>query len=231
MKIAIMQPYLFPYIGYFQLINAVDKFIILDDVNFITRGWINRNRILVNGEEYLFTVPLKNASQNKKITECELTDGLWKEKLLKTIEFSYKKAPNFNNVYELLKDLVFYPGSNLSDWLTYQIEELCDYLKIITPILNSNKLFQNVDLKGEDRIIDICKKEKADHYINPIGGTGLYNKDRFRESMIVLNFIRTKSIIYKQFTGDFIPYLSIIDVLMFNGKDQISRYLNEYELV
>jgi hypothetical protein len=231
MKIAIMQPYMFPYIGYYQLINCIDKFIILDDVNFIMRGWINRNRILVNGEGYLFTAPLKNASQNKKIAECELVEGQWRGKLLKTIEFSYKKAPNFNQVYDLIKDSIFYPNTNLSDWLTYQIKSVCDFLKIRTQISNSNEVYQNTYLQGQERLIDICKAEKADHYINPIGGMGLYDKDSFRNSMIVLNFLRTKTITYKQFKGDFIPYLSILDVMMFNGRDEISRYLNEYELV
>ncbi|MDR6194877.1 WbqC family protein [Siphonobacter sp. SORGH_AS_0500] len=100
MTLAIMQPYLFPYIGYFQLLNAVDKFVIYDDVAFINRGWINRNSILNNGKAQLFTVPLKEASQNKLIHEISIdTDQKWRDKLLKTIQQNYKKAPHFAAVF------------------------------------------------------------------------------------------------------------------------------------
>lgn len=222
---------MFPYIGYYQLINSVEKFIILDDVNFIKKGWINRNYILVNGERHLFTAPLVNASQNKIIAECELTEGQWKTKLLKTIEFSYRKAPYFKQVYDLIQDSILYPKTNLSDWLTYQIKNVCDFLKIRTQISNSKELYQNTYLQGQERLIDICKIEKATQYINTVGGVELYGKDSFMDSSIHLNFLRTKDILYKQFTDAFIPYLSIIDIMMFNSKVDISRFLNEYELL
>jgi len=231
MKLAIMQPYLFPYIGYYQLISAVDKFIILDDVNYIMRGWINRNRILVNGEEHIFTAPIVKASQNKKITECKLADGPWKEKLIKTIELSYKKAPYYNQVYDFIVDSLCYPDTNLSGWLTYQIKKTCEFLEIKTVIYNSSGTYQNNDLKGQERLIDICKKEKADQYINPIGGTGLYDKNIFKNNSIRLNFLKSKAISYKQFNSTYIPSLSIIDVMMFNEKEIITCFLDEYELL
>lgn len=105
MKIAVMQPYLFPYIGYFQLLNAVDMFVVFDDVNFIKKGWINRNNILVNRQKYLFTVPLKDASQNKLIKEVQIADDGWQEKFLKTVAQSYKKAEFFDEAFALIEKL------------------------------------------------------------------------------------------------------------------------------
>ena len=104
MKIAIMQPYFFPYLGYWQLMNIVDKFVIYDDVNYIKRGWINRNRILVEGKPFYIHVPVMKASQNKIINEMEVfVDSSLRKKELKTIELAYKKAPFFDSVYPLIK--------------------------------------------------------------------------------------------------------------------------------
>lgn len=230
MKIAIMQPYLFPYIGYFQLINAVDKFILLDDVNYIIRGWINRNRILVNGKEHLFSAPVKKASQNKKIAECEVVDGPWKGRLIKTLEFAYKKAPYYYQSTELVEECLNYPENNLSKWLTHQIKLICIYLQIPCVISNSNNDYNNTHLKGQDRLIDICRIELADSYLNPIGGVSLYDKNTFKNNGIKLNFLRTNNFIYNQLKPGFIKDLSIIDVLMFNSRDEIKNLLTKFEL-
>lgn len=232
MKIAIMQPYIFPYIGYFQLINAVDKFIIYDDVNFINKGWINRNRILVNGKDSLFTIPLKEASQNKLINSIEVNwDNAWKSKFLKTIEQSYKKAPHYQQVLPLIEGLLNTEKSIFSEIIFENLTQVCQYLEIKTEIVPSSRIYQNTDLKAQERIIDICLQEKTDTYINPIGGLELYDKAPFQAIGKELFFIKSKAIRYTQFKNEFVPWLSIIDILMFNSPEQISTLLNDYELV
>jgi hypothetical protein len=230
MKIAIMQPYLFPYIGYFQLIYAVDKFVFLDDVNFIKRGWINRNRILVNGIEHLFSVPVKKISQNKLILECELAES-WKEDFLKTIEMSYKKAPYFTFAYPLILDIINFKEQNLSLYIVNHIKRIFEYLDIKIHVIPSSSIYRTSELKAQDKIIQICKEENASEYINPIGGTELYDKNKFSEENITLKFLKTSEIIYKQFRHTFVPFLSIIDILMFNSKEEIKIMLDKYTLV
>lgn len=231
MKIAIMQPYFMPYIGYFQLLNAVDKFVILDDVNFINRGWINRNNILINGKPGLITIPLIEASQNKKIIDISIVqDANWKNKILKTIELSYKKAPFFNQVFSWLNESIALNISNISKFNVAQIKAVCNYLGINTSLVESSTIYNLSNHKGEEKIIEICLKEKAETYINPIGGLDLYNKQNFKEKNISLNFIKANDIRYKQYFNDFIPCLSMIDILMFNEVAEIKSYLDQYSL-
>lgn len=232
MKLAIMQPYIFPYIGYFQLIKAVDKFVIYDDVNFINRGWINRNRILVNGKDSLFTIPLKEASQNKLINEIEVNwDDAWKSKWLKTLEQSYKKAPYFQQVRPIIEQTLEQEKTIFSEIIVENLKLINAYLGITTEIISSSSIYQNTELKAQTRIVDICLKEKANHYINPIGGLELYQKEVFEEQGMQLNFIKSKPVQYPQLKNDFVPWLSIIDVLMFNSVEQIQTFLDSYELV
>jgi hypothetical protein len=233
MKVAIMQPYFFPYIGYFQLINAVDKFIIYDDVNYINRGWINRNNILVNGAAHLIQVPLVGASQNKLINEIEIVpDTKWKTKLLKTIHQSYVKAPFFNPVYTLVESVLNEETRSISALNLAAIKAVCGYIGIQTEIIPSSSTYTNKHLKGQERILDICKQENVTHYINPIGGITLYDKNYFSDKNIDLFFIQTKAILYKQQQiSTFIPHLSILDVLMNVGKIEINELLNNYELI
>lgn len=232
MKLAIMQPYIFPYIGYFQLIKAVDKFVIYDDVNFINRGWINRNRILVNGKDSLFTIPLKEASQNKLINEIEVNwDDAWKSKWLKTLEQSYKKAPYFQQVRPIIEQTLEQEKTIFSEIIVENLKLINAYLGITTEIISSSSIYQNTELKAQTRIVDICLQEKANHYINPIGGLELYQKEVFEEQGMQLNFIKSKPVQYPQLKNDFVPWLSIIDVLMFNSVEQIQTFLDSYELV
>lgn len=232
MKLAIMQPYFMPYIGYFQLINVVDKFVVYDDVNFINKGWINRNRILVNGQPYLFTVPLKNASQNVLIKDLQLAvDDNWKNKFLKTLEFAYKKAPFFENTFELAKEVINTKSKFLKAWHFKSFGLVRNYLGINTTLIETSTKYNNRNLKGQERILDICLKENADHYINPIGGVELYSKEKILESGVKLNFIKMNEIVYHQGKGDFIPNLSIVDVLMWNPKEDIKSMLYNYTLV
>lgn len=227
-----MQPYLFPYIGYFQLINAADVFVIYDDVNYIKKGWINRNNILVNGKCFLFSVPLKEMSQNRLINQIEINQGTtWINDLLKTLVFSYKKAPFFADVFPIIEDVILYEKNDAVKWLCYSLQKVCDFLSIKTFIIISSEIHKNKELKGQDKIIEICKKLKATQYINPIGGLELYDKVVFSRHSISLNFVKSNPIIYQQFKNEFIPWLSIIDVLMFNSPQQIKAFLNQYELI
>lgn len=232
MTIAIMQPYIFPYIGYFQLINAVDKFIIYDDVNFINKGWINRNNILVSGQAHLFTIPLKDASQNKLINEVELMNGdQWKKKFLKTVQQSYQKAPNYQKVFVLVEEIVLLESGTISELALNALKKVCTYMDIGTEIVSSSEIYKNSNLKAQDRILDICKQETASQYINPIGGMELYDRTIFANENIRLNFLKSVASPYSQFKNAFVPWLSIIDVLMFNDAENINTLLKEYELI
>ena len=227
-----MQPYIFPYIGYFQLINAVDKFVIYDDVNFINKGWINRNRILNNGVDSLFSIPLKEASQNKLINEIEVNwDSAWKSKFLKTLEQSYKKAPFYQETLLIVQKILNIDNESISKIVEHNLRLICAYLDIKTEIVSSSAIYQNTHLKAQERILDICLQEKATEYINPIGGLELYDKVFFEAQNIRLNFIKSKPIQYLQFKNEFVPWLSMIDVLMFNSKEEIISFINNYELV
>ena len=227
-----MQPYLFPYIGYFQLINAVDIFVIFDDVNFIKKGWINRNNILVNGTFNLFSVPLKEASQNKLINQIQLADdNKWRLTFLKTIELNYKKAPFFNDIFLLIQKIINSPSITINDLIYTSILSINNYLNCKTEIIFSSSLTNINHLKGQDKIIAICKTQMATLYINPIGGKELYNIETFKQNGIRLNFLKSKQINYKQYNNDFVPWLSIIDVLMFNSKHDTLILINEYTLL
>lgn len=232
MKLAIRQPYLFPYIGYFQVINYVDKYIILDDVNYINKGWINRNRILLCNHEHLFTVPLLNASQNKLISEiCLVSDPKWKSKFLKTIETAYKKAPEFKKAFPLIEGIINNEDINLSDYISYSLKQLCNYLEIVTPIISSSVPYNTRLLKSQDKILEICRQEGAETYVDTSGATELYKHDAFRNKGMRLEFLKAKPIEYSQFGKEFIPGLSIIDVLMFSEKNQVSQFLNDFIMV
>jgi hypothetical protein len=230
MKIAVMQPYLFPYIGYFQLLNAVDKFVVFDDVNFIKKGWINRNNILVNRQKYLFTVPLKDASQNKLIKEVQIADDGWQEKFLKTVAQSYKKAGFFDETFALIEKIVRSGESFLAKLILQSLRLLKEALKINAGIVPSSEIYNNRELKAQDRILDICKQEKATEYVNPAGGTELYDRRFFSENGVKLFFLKTQPFSYRQFGDEFVPHLSIIDVLMFNGAAGTSELLSKYVL-
>lgn len=231
MKIAIMQPYFFPYIGYWQLIHAVDRFVILDDVSYINRGWINRNRILINGNPTYITLPLHRASQNKKICEMQIsTHTNWQDKLLRTIETTYRKSPHFPEVFPVIEDIIRYETSQLTDYLANQLQQIASFISIDTELVLTSRKYSTDHLAGQERIIDICRQENATHYINPQGGQDLYDKQAFNRMHIDLSFLTMKPLPYKQRNGQFIPYLSIIDVLMEVGAAEFKTHLESYAL-
>ncbi len=233
MKIAIMQPYLFPYIAYFQLINAVDSFVIYDDVNFIKQGWINKNSILANGKSNSFVLPLENQSSFKKINETNISltnFENWKGKFLKTLNQNYAKAPFYSTIQPIVDESLVYGNGLISTLNLNVLKKIANYLTIETKIIESSSNYNNIDLKGSNRVIDICKIEKASNYINLIGGISLYQKSEFSSNGIELNFIQSNEVIYKQFENNFVPNLSIIDVLMFNSPNNIKIMLNNFNL-
>lgn len=231
MTIAIMQPYFLPYLGYFQMLNAVDKFVLLDDVNFIMKGYINKNSILVNNKPYKFTIPLKQASQNKLINEMELNfHNKDKQKLLKTIEFAYKKAPFYNDAMQILEQIIYYNEDNLVKYIYNSLKIITEYINISTEILFSSQIKKDDSLTGQNRIIEINKKLHANTYINAIGGKSLYSSDEFKKNNIDLNFIKMDNIEYAQFSNTFTPYLSFIDIIMFNTIEDIKKMLLKYTL-
>lgn len=229
MKLGIMQPYFFPYIGYFQLIDLVDVYVIADDLHYIKNSYIKKNNILDNGAPALLSLELKGASQNKLINEIEV--GSNTNKLLMTIQYRYAKAPYFKDVFPLLQNILLSEEKNVARFLGDSLMKIASYLDIPTKFLYSSEIEKNNDLKFDARIIDICKRLGADHYINAIGGKELYSKDKFALEGIQLSFIDTKEIEYAQFGKEFVPNLSIIDVLMFNSPEETKMLLQEYELV
>ncbi len=233
MKVAIMQPYLFPYIGYWQLLNAVDKFVVLDDVNFIVRGYINRNRILLNGKPYRFTIPMKAASQNRLIKDTKLHfNEQEKMKFLGVLECAYKKAPFYSKVMPMLERIIRNPEDDLTEYIYYSLEILKNYMDINTELYKSSELEKDNSLRAQDRIIEICRRMKADIYINPCGGRQLYTHEEFENQKMQLFFLDTieEEIFYEQGQKGFEKNLSIIDVMMFNDVQQMKTLLNKYEL-
>lgn len=227
-----MQPYFFPYLGYFQLAKAVDAFVFYDDVNFIKRGWIHRNRILINEQPSYFTVPCKKVSQNKLIKDIE--HGLDEKaisKMLTSIQMAYAKAPFFEQVFPLVESVLRDSGVVISDIASQSVIQTCNYLGMISPVfMNSSEKFQNQELDRADRLIDITKKLDSLVYINMVGGKELYTKEYFEKQGIELQFLKPTLSEYPQGLDEFIPGLSILDVLMFNSKAKVLDYLTQYEV-
>jgi hypothetical protein len=228
MKLAIMQPYFFPYIGYFQLIKAVDTFVIYDDVSYMKSGWINRNSILINNKKSFVTINLKNASSFKLINQIDIGNN--KEKVLKSINFSYAKAPFFKETFHIVNGIINYGNNNLAKFAANSVKTIAEYLDLKTGFLVSSNIEKNNTLKGQEKVIDICKRLRAREYINAIGGTRLYSKEKFHDNGIILRFLESRSAEYKQLDNEFIPSLSIIDVLMFNSREKVKEMLKEYKL-
>lgn len=233
MKVAIMQPYFFPYLGYFQLINSVDLFVMYDNVEFSKNSWINRNRILNNFKDDYITLPVKKGSNVLKINERIIADTWEKEKikLKNKIKNTYIKAPYYTQVFTLFQKSIEYKDLNLCNFINNTIQNICTYLHINTKIILASKLNINHSLKGQNKVIEICKTLNSSMYINSIGGIDLYQKDIFLKENMQLFFLKTNSTAYNQFNNMHVPYLSIIDVLMFNDISTIQTMLNQYELL
>jgi hypothetical protein len=232
-KIAIMQPYFFPYIGYFQLINAVDEFVIYDNIQFTKKGWINRNRILVNQKDDYISLPIKKDSDYLNVNQRFLSDT-WpidSKKMLNRIVESYRKAPQFEQVYTLFEKCLKVEEQNLFNFVQNSLIETLNHLSINTKIVESSSIEIDHQLKSEEKVLAICKAKNASTYINPSGGIELYSKERFERNGIKLQFQKSNPIVYLQFKNEFVPWLSILDVLMFNSKDEVKLFLNNYQFI
>lgn len=232
MKLAIMQPYFMPYIGYFQLISAVDTFIVYDNIKYTKRGWINRNRMLQCGRDALFSLPLKRGSDALDVRERELAGDFDRSKLLDRFREAYRRAPHFEQTFALLEDIVGCGEANLFRYLHHSILAICGHLGITTEIRVSSGIAIDHDLKGQDKVLALCKAAGATVYVNPVGGMELYSKAIFRDKGIELKFIKPIPFEYAQFGHAFVPWLSIVDVMMFNPLDAIrDRLANGFELL
>jgi hypothetical protein len=234
MKVGIMQPYFLPYIGYWQLMNAVDVFVVYDNVQFIKAGWINRNRILLNAKEFLIKVPVKYDSYYLAINERSISDRYFDkdaDELLQTIRRSYKKAPYFNEVMPIIDKCILCEERNLSRFIFNSLIIISEYFEITTEIVTSSNIEMGNSLKGQERIIEICKNLSATSYVNSIGGLELYDSEYFESNGIQLRFLKSNTNVYSQFGNEFVANLSIIDVMMFNSKNDIKKMLDMYELI
>lgn len=233
MRIGIMQPYFIPYLGYWQLMNVVDQYVIYDDVNFIKGGRINRNKILINNVGQNVNLLLHKASPNKLINEITLIDDEKKsrKKMMRTFEMAYHKAPYWDEIKILLDGILDYSDLNLAYFLKNSFEIIGNYLNIQANLLLSSDIPKDMSLKGKYKVYEICKILGATEYYNSIGGFDLYSKEEFKQQNIELKFLKMKDISYKQFENEFVPYLSIIDVLMFNSKQEVQDFLLEYDII
>jgi len=229
-----MQPYLFPYIGYFQLVHAADRFVVYDDVAYIKQGWINRNRILINGDASFFSVPIKHASSFTSIRDTLIDDdrqhARWVEKLLKTFDNAYRRAPEFARIFPIVEDVFSRQTTRIADLAVASVKTVAAALELTTTFVDTSTTYGNADLKGEDRVLSICAAEGANVYVNVPGGRELYSRERFDAQNVRLCFVQPRPIEYRQFGAPFVPWLSIVDVLMFNPLETVRRYLETYDL-
>ncbi len=234
MRVSIMQPYFFPYIGYFQLIANSDVFVIYDEIKYTKKGWINRNRFLSNGNATYFTLPLKKDSDYLFVSERFLSEDwdLEKQKILNKIKNAYSKAPYFKDTFDLFEKCILFENTNLFEFVYNAVKSICIYLDIDTTIRISSELQVSTELKSADKVKAICKTLNADTYINPIGGIELYDKKDFLKDNLDLFFLKAKNISYTQFDNNCEPFLSILDVLMFNDVEKVKEMIhNEFEIL
>lgn len=226
-----MQPYFLPYIGYFQLIASVDKFVIYDNIKYTKKGWINRNRILQNGGYKTISIPLTKASDRLDIVDRSISKEFNRHKLLNQFRECYRKAPYFLNVWPLVENIVLYDDNNLFRYIENSILLICSFLDIKTEIITSSKIPADHELLSQDRVLSICNQMNAKIYVNSIGGKALYSIETFSKHGVVLNFIESNMIEYAQFNHPFVSWLSIIDVLMFNSESDCNKLIfQEYKL-
>ncbi|MEK1910327.1 WbqC family protein [Pseudomonas sp. S1Bt23] len=232
MKLAIMQPYFFPYIGYFQLIAAVDQFVVYDNIKYTKKGWINRNRMLQNGTDALFSLPLKSDSDTLHVCARELSANFNRDKLLNQFTGAYRHAPYFEQTFALIEQIVRYEDPNLFRYLHHSIVRVCAHLGLSTDIRISSEIDIDHNLKGQDKVLALCQALGAQTYINAIGGMALYDREVFKTQGVTLKFVRSRSFEYPQFGTHFVPWLSMVDVMMFNAPEQVSTIVRGcYELV
>jgi hypothetical protein len=226
MRLAIMQPYFLPYIGYWQLIAAVDVFVVYDNIKYTKKGWINRNRFLVNGKEALFSLPLRKDSDFLDVNQRYLADSFDREDLIRRFREAYRKAPEFHAFMPFLENLIRFASNNLFDYILNSIYRICEFLGLKTKVIISSHIDCDHSLKSSDRVQAICKALCADTYVNPIGGTELYSKEYFAQQQLSLQFLQPNLSEYSQCGNAFFPWLSIVDVAMFNTGERLRRQVS-----
>lgn len=233
MTTGIMQPYFLPYLGYWQLLNHVDQYIVYDNIQFSKRGWFIKNNFLMNGVAKPFSLPLKKDSDYLNVDQRMMSPEREKaaQKILEQIKSAYAKAPYFKEVYSVLQECFLSKEDNLFEFLTNSITVIKDYLNITTNIIVSSSIEIDHDLKGKDKVLSLCKAVNTTKYVNPIGGVELYDKEEFKNEGVELGFIKMDTIEYPQFKNNFVPNLSIIDVIMFNTKEEIKTLLDKFSIV
>lgn len=220
-----MQPYFLPYIGYWQLMGAVDTFVVYDRVKYTKKGWINRNRMLLNGSDAIFSLPLAQGSDSQMVSERGLAPSFDRRKLLAQFEGAYRKAPQFAPLHRWLQDIVLDPSDNLFSFLWQSIVKVRDRLGLSTRLIVSSSVPHDESLKAQDKVLALCEALNASSYLNAIGGMGLYDRKAFADRGIELRFHRARPLEYAQFGGPFVPWLSILDVLMFNPPDVVEQWV------
>jgi len=235
MKAGIMQPYFLPYIGYISLIKHTDKFILLDEVQFIRHGWIERNRILKPNEGWQYIqVPLQKHHQVDLIKNIEINnDTEWEKKILAQIEHYKKKAPYYRQTFDLLQNIFSKKYTSIVELNKYSLQSVCEYLSIKTEIQVFSEMNLSIEpvLEADDWALNISKALNADEYINPPGGVSIFNKEKYEKANIALKFLKIEMKEYLQKSyPTFEPGLSILDVLMFNSVEEVNDLLDRYEL-
>jgi hypothetical protein len=227
-----MQPYFLPYIGYFQLMRAVDLFVVYDEVKYTKRGWINRNRFLLNDKDEVFSLPLKSASDSHTIAQRQLADDFDRAKLLNRLLAAYRKAPCRDQTQPLLETVIGCHEANLFRYIHHSILRTSRHVSLETEVRVSSTIPFDPSLRAQEKVLAICEAVGADCYINPIGGTELYSPDVFASRGIELRFLKSRAFEYRQFDNEFVPWLSILDVLMFNPLAVVRDCLErQYDLI
>ena len=230
MTISANQPYFLAYFPYWQLIHAADVFLISDDYAYIKKGWVNRNRIEVNGQIQYFRIEIAKASVHRLISDT-LTMPVDVRKKLQTLYLAYHKAPHFEEGYRLMERILSYDDRRLSHFLTHSIREVCDYLGITTTLAHTSQLEGNSLLRREERIYDFCHRLGADHYINAIGGQKLYKREEFAKRGITLSFIHSEAGGYPRGGRPPMTDLSVVDAIMHLSREELHRRLDLYTLI
>ena len=228
MKLAIMQPYLLPYIGYFQLVAAADVFVVYDNIKYTKKGWINRNRMLENGQDAMFSVPLRQGSDALDVCEREIAADFDAGKLLARFTGAYRRAPFFDETLPLLDAVLRHPQRNLFDFLHHALVRTCAHLGLQTQIRVSSTVPIDHGLKAQDKVLALCEALGAGTYINAIGGTELYAAADFQARGVELRFLRARPLEYPQLGNAFVPWLSIADVLMFNPLAEVQQLVRTH---
>lgn len=254
MKLAVMQPYFFPYLGYFQGIHSVDKYLLYDQLAYLKEGWVHRNRFLVvNDQPAYFTANVKKKSSFARICDIELVENpVWRKKILHSIFLNYKSRLYFDEIYPLVESVVNADVSRIAELSVLSVKTVCEYLEISTDVCSDTSKYLQLEEKLADeanllvnfprlrlkhferkvvRALEICRIEGANIFINAIGGQSLYSKDEFRANNVDLFFVQTRPYAYSQPASAFYPHLSIIDVLMNCGKAGTQQLLQQYDLV